>query len=119
MRLRLLIALNRSLHDIDDYIRQSALESIRSLTDGRQLPGYHWTPIATRLKRRQRFRRIAAITGLVLVLLLASLVGAWFFTEVEVSNFWVQFLGVLGAIIGAVSGVTTIMGWVVRLPGEN
>ncbi|MEM7539932.1 MAG: hypothetical protein AAF639_47705 [Chloroflexota bacterium] len=92
--------------------------SIRTLTDGRQLPGYHWTPIRVRLQRQKRIRRIAFWTGMVALAVLVSLVAGVFLMRVDANSYWAQVFAAVGALIGMVSGVTTVMGWVLRYPKE-
>ena len=73
---RVLIALNRRLHDGNDDVRRAALTAIRRLLDGRQIPGYRWVPIREQQRRARIRKRIGwTVLGLGLVMLVLWLGG--------------------------------------------
>ncbi|MEM7532948.1 MAG: HEAT repeat domain-containing protein [Chloroflexota bacterium] len=121
--LRSLISLNRYLHDVDDDVRRTALEVIRTLTEGRQLPGYRWTPIRTRLQRRRWFGYGAIASVILLLVTLAVLLwtslsaGATAAGSMQ-SNWWLQAGVVVCSVLVIALGIC-VVGWWWPLPGER
>jgi len=116
---RVLIALNRRLHDRDDDVRRAALTAIRRLLDGRQIPGYRWVPIRKRRERAKK-RRILGywVIGLA-VLLLVAWVGAGVATYLRVDPFIERFVAYALALVALAAGVVQVSGWLRRPPWDR
>lgn len=116
---RVLIALNRRLHDRDDDVRRAALTAIRRLLDGRQIPGYRWVPIRERRERARR-RRIFWywVLGISLAVLVAW-VAAGLTTYLSLDEFWVRFVGALAALVALAAGAVQVLGWFRRPPWDR
>lgn len=96
-------------------VSNAALQSIRQLTQGRQLPGYRWIPLAERQQRRQRLFR--AVYGVVLFIGVA--LTAFGLSYLAPDNRLLQTLTVLGGLIGIAAGLAQILGKTLRTPWDN
>lgn len=116
---QVLVALNRCLYDLDEYARRAALESIRQLLDGRQLPGYRWISLRKRRAWRLGFKRIAFWLVMTAVMVMIGLVATWLLGALDPNGFLVRFLAVLAGIVALVAAVTQVLGWTLRDPWEH
>jgi len=73
---KVLPALNQCLYDDRGYVRNTALESIRNLLNGRQIPGYHWHSLEQRENRRKQKERIEKLCLPSLIVILGLAVSA-------------------------------------------
>jgi HEAT repeat protein len=108
---RVLIVLNYRLHDSDDDVRRTALETTQKILDGRPIPGYRWVPLRQRRERARR-RRIAGywVLGIATVLLLAWL-AAVVTTQVAVDPFVERFVTALLALVALTAGAVQVLAW--------
>ncbi len=85
---RVLIALNRCLHDSNSWVQHNALGAIRELLEGRQIPGYRWRSVADRQNKLLQFNALPfkklLLIALVSVFLLILGATSWFFGVIVV-----------------------------------
>lgn len=112
---QLLIRLNRRLHSIDDDKRKHVLDAIRTLVNGRPLPGYHWTPLRQRMEQRRSMYAIAHWA----ILLIGVIMVALGLSYLDANTRCMQVLIVLGLLSGIAAGVLQVVGKSLRNPWEK
>src|SRR5437870_1674363 len=116
---KVLVALNRCLHDRDSYVCRAALVSIRQLLDGRSFPGYRWVPLRKRRAQKRRLKRIAFWFGTAACMVLIGLAATWLLGALDPNGFLVRFLAVLAGIVAFVAAVAQVLGRTLRDPWER
>ncbi len=116
---RVLVALNRCLHDFDNSVRLAALVSIRQLLDGRPIPGYQWIPLRKRRLRHLGLKRVAFWLGMTALMVLIGLAATWWLGILNPNGFPMHFLVVLAGIIAFVASIAQVLGRTLRDPWNH
>jgi hypothetical protein len=119
MHRRVLIALNRRLHDRHDNVRGAALTALRAQVEGRQLPGYRWTPLRQRQRRRRRIQWISWWVFVLCALLLLALLLAVVAARLDANSLLVRWGLALVGLSGLLAGLAQIIGRALRNPFEG
>ena len=110
MLYRILIALNRRLHDRDDNVRRAALSSIRKLVEGRPLPGYQWVPLRERKAREHKIMRLINFTLIIVALIVSFLYWQILLTFISDKNIVIQFIAWILPVATFVAASVQILG---------
>jgi HEAT repeats len=111
---RVLVGLNRCLHDPYWLMPQDGLISIRQLLEGRSMPGYLWVPLRIQRARRLRRKRITFVFNIITLMVLIGLAATWLLDVLNPNGFPMRFLVISVAIVAFVAAVAQVLGRTLR-----
>lgn len=116
---KVLHALSLRLRGEDRDVSTNALASMRTLVQGRPIPGYKWTPLRVRRERRRRLRQAGYWLLVSFVVIAVALAATWLLADVATDSFLVRFLALLAAIVAFGGAIAQILGRAMRSPWDR
>ena len=105
---KVLVALNRTLHDSDVSVRTAAHEALSKLLEGQAIPGDEWVPLGMQQERRERWKRRLLLAASMVLPPLAYIFAVLRLPGLK-ANLWM--MAAFAAWIACLGALADYLGW--------